>query len=424
MSPAIQCLLVVVLIALFFVTEIIPLAVTAIAGAIACGLLGFIPVKQVFSGLSDGTIVLFAAMFVVGAAMFHTGLAQTIGTYVVKKMGRGEKSLMFSVMLITAILSAFLSNTGTTACLMPVVLGICAVAKVPASRQLMPLAFLASCGGFLTMVGCPPNLIAVSTLKAAGMRPFGFFEFAWSGVPMVILSMLYMLFIGRHLLPKAELSADQEIEQEIEQTTTDVKKQWYSGIILVVVVIALMFDSKWFTLPIAATIGALATVLTGCLTEKQAYHSIDWLTIFLLGFMLPVSVALEKSGAGALIASWVINVVGDGSSVMLLTIVLFFVGCLMTQFMSNTAATALLCPIGLSIAKQIGANPHAILMAIVIGASCAFLTPVATPPNTLILGPGNYKFIDYAKVGWGLVVIGLIVAVVIVPMVWPYFPAS
>ncbi|MBR1661574.1 MAG: anion permease, partial [Acidaminococcaceae bacterium] len=117
MAQSTKCLILLAVIALFFVTEIIPLAVTAMAGAIACGLLGFIPAKQVFSGLSNSTVVLFAGMFVVGAAMFYTGLAQKIGESVVKVTGTGENSLMIGIMLVGAGLSSVLSNTGTAACL-------------------------------------------------------------------------------------------------------------------------------------------------------------------------------------------------------------------------------------------------------------------------------------------------------------------
>ena len=113
MSQAVKCLIMLAVIALLFVTELIPLAVTAMGGAIACGLLGFIPAKQVFSGLSNSTVVLFAGMFVVGASMFYTGLAQKIGASIVKISGTGENSLMFGIMLVGAALSAVLSNTGT-----------------------------------------------------------------------------------------------------------------------------------------------------------------------------------------------------------------------------------------------------------------------------------------------------------------------
>ena len=423
MSPAVKCLCLLAVVALFFVTEIIPLAITATAAAIACGLLGFIPPKQVFSGLSNSTVVLFAGMFVVGASMFYTGLAQAIGGKVVGICGKGENSLMFGLMVVGAALSAVLSNTGTAACLLPVALGICASAGIPASRQLMPLAFACGWGGIITLVGTPPNIIAAGAMGAAGLEPFGFFEFAWIGVPISIAGMLYMMFLGKYLLPNEQLDADQEIEQEVEASSSDPKKMAVSGAILACVVLVMAISPKGVTLEMAAITGALVCVLTGCLTEKQAYASIDWVTIFLFAGMMPVSTAMNKTGAGKLIAETVVNAMGTPSP-MVLTGVLFLLSCVLTQFMSNTASAALLCPIGIAIAKQLGADPKAVLMAIAVAASCAFATPVGTPPNTLVLGPGNYKFMDYVKAGCGLVVVCFVVSLVVIPIVWPFFPGK
>ncbi len=110
------------------------------------------------------------------------------------------------------------------------------------------------------------------------------------------------MFIGKHTLPKKALDADQEIEQEIEAGPSENKtKQMISGAILAVVIVVMALDFKWITLEMAAVIGALVCVLTGCLTEKQAYQSIDWVTIFLFAGMLPVSTAMDKTGAGKLV---------------------------------------------------------------------------------------------------------------------------
>ena len=410
-------------IALFFVTELIPLAVTAMGGAIACGLLGFIPVKQVFSGLSNSTVVLFAGMFVVGASMFYTGLAQKIGGVVVSMVGTGENSLMFGLMTVGTVLSAFLSNTGTAACLLPVALGICASAKIPASRQLMPLAFACGWGGIITMVGTPPNIIANGALQAAGIQDqFGFFEYAWIGIPVSVAGMLYMMFVGKYLLPKQELSADQEIEQEVEANEASSTKQMISAVILIAVVLVMAVGVKGVTLEMAAIIGAIVCVLTGCLTEKQAYASIDWVTIFLFAGMMPVSKAMDVTGAGKMIADWTVGLMGGSPSPLVVTAILFLLSCTLTQFMSNTASAALLCPIGIAISKNLGADPKAVLMAIAVAASCAFASPVGTPPNTLVLGPGGYKFMDYVKAGTGLVCVCFAVSLVVIPMVWPFFP--
>ncbi len=422
MSPAIKCLILLAVVALFFVTELIPLAITAIGGAIACGLLGFIPAKQVFSGLSNSTVVLFGGMFVVGASMFYTGLAQKIGNTVVSLCGTGENSLMFGLMLVGTVLSSCLSNTGTCACLLPVALGICSAAKIPASRQLMPLAFACGWGGIITMVGTPPNIIAVGAMNAAGLESFSFFEFAWIGIPVSLAGMAYMMFVGKYLLPKAELDADQEIEQEIEASSDNKTKQMISGAILTVVILVMAIGVKGISLEMAAVVGALVCVLTGCLTEKQAYASIDWVTIFLFAGMMPVSTAIDKTGAGKLIADWTVGLMGGSPSPLIVTAVLFALSCTLTQFMSNTASAALLCPIGIAIAQNLNASPKAVVMAIAVAASCAFATPVGTPPNTLVLGPGGYKFMDYVKCGCGLVAVSFVVCLVVIPMVWPFFP--
>lgn len=432
MDAAVQTLIVLAVMAVFFITEIIPLAITSLGGAIALALMGIISSKEAFSGLSDSTVVLFAGMFVVGGALFYTGLAQKIGETVVSKAGTSENGLMFAIMAVTAGMSAFLSNTGTAAALLPVVVGICAVAKIPASRQLMPLAFAAGIGGIITMVGTPPNIIVNGALSKAGIEPFGFFEFAWIGIPLTVATIAFMMFIGKHFLPKHQITDVGDVEQEVaaEDISNDPKKQLYSGLILLTVIVLMILGdplkSIGINLPLSlvAVMGALACVLTGCLEEKQAYTSIDWVTIFLFAGMMPVAGAMDKSGAGQLIADSVLGVMGSDPSPYFATAVLFLLSSVMTQFMSNTASCALLAPIGIAIAKGMGADPHAVLMAIGVAASCAFGTPVGTPPNTLVLGPGQYKFMDYVKAGVPLIVVCFIVSILIIPMVWPFFPGK
>lgn len=424
MTPAIKCLILLAIVALLFVTEMIPLAMTAIGASVACCALGLVPENQIFLGLADSTVVLFGGMFVVGAAMFYTGLAQKIGGGIVRMFGKGENSLMFGIMIIAALMSAVLSNTGTTACLIPVVMGICANAKISASRELMPLAFAAGLGGTITLIGTPPNILANVALKAAGMPElqFGFFEYAWIGIPITIAGIVYMMFIGKYLLPKDSGTLNLEIDEEILENETSTQKQIICGIIMVGVIGSMA--TGIVPLEIAAVVGAVIAVLTGCLTEKQAYNSIDWVTIFLFAGMIPVATAMNTSGAGKLIAEATVKMLGGDPSPYMVTAVLFGLAVVLTQFMSNTASKALLCPVGIALSAQMGASPKAVLMAILIASSCAFASPVGTPPNTLVLGPGGYKFMDYLKAGTGLVAVCLIVSIIVIPIVWPFFPVS
>ena len=431
MDPAITTLCVLAVAAFLFVTELIPLAVTAMAACTALGILGVLPAKQVYAGLSNSTVVLFGGMFVIGAAMFKTGLAEAIGLAVVRKAGTKEVPLMGAIMLVTIILSSVSSNTGTVACLMPVVIGIAQAANIPASKELMPLAVAANVGGTITMIGTPPNVIVTGALSAAGLPSFGFFEFALIGVPLSVIVLAYMLTIGRKTIPiksagamdaDAVEAAKKEAGAGDDDAPKSKTKMWISGLILLGVVAAMALNLKTVPLQTAAVTGAILCVITGCLKEKEAYAGIDWVTIFLFAGMLSVATAMDKTGAGKLIADTVVGMMGEHPNPIVLCAVLYLISNVLTQFMSNTASAALLAPIGISIAQSIGADPKPVLMAIGIAASMAFATPMATPPNTLVLGPGGFSFNDYVKVGVPLCVITFIASVIIIPIFWPFFP--
>ena len=431
MDPAITTLCVLAVAAFLFVTELIPLAVTAMAACTALGILGVLPSKQVYAGLSNSTVVLFGGMFVIGAAMFKTGLAEAIGLWVVNKAGTKEVPLMGAIMIVTIALSAVSSNTGTVACLMPVIIGIANAANIPASKELMPLAVAANVGGTITMIGTPPNVIVTGALSAAGLPSFGFFEFALIGVPLSVIVLVYMLTIGRRTIPvknagamdaDAVEAAKKEAGASDDNAPKSKTKMWISGLILLGVVAAMALNLKTVPLQTAAVTGAILCVITGCLKEKEAYAGIDWVTIFLFAGMLSVATAMDKTGAGKLIADTVVGMMGENPNPIVLCAVLYLISNVLTQFMSNTASAALLAPIGISIAQSIGADPKPVLMAIGIAASMAFATPMATPPNTLVLGPGGFSFNDYVKVGVPLCVITFIVSVIIIPIFWPFFP--
>ena len=431
MDPAITTLCVLAVAAFLFVTELIPLAVTAMAACTALGILGVLPAKQVYAGLSNSTVVLFGGMFVIGAAMFKTGLAETIGLAVVRKAGTKEVPLMGAIMLVTIILSSVSSNTGTVACLMPVVIGIAQAANIPASKELMPLAVAANVGGTITMIGTPPNVIVTGALSAAGLPSFGFFEFALIGVPLSVIVLAYMLTIGRKTIPiknagamdeEAVKAAKEEAGASDDAAPKSKTKMWISGLILIGVVVCMALNLKTVPLQTAAVTGAILCVITGCLKEKEAYAGIDWVTIFLFAGMLSVATAMDKTGAGKLIADTVVGMMGEHPNPIILCAVLYLISNVLTQFMSNTASAALLAPIGISIAQSIGADPKPVLMAIGIAASMAYATPMATPPNTLVLGPGGFSFNDYVKVGVPLCIITFIVSVIIIPIFWPFFP--
>ena len=400
-----------------FVWEKIPLAVTSMVVCVALVLTGVLDLKQAFAGFIDINVILFVAMFIVGGALFETGMANKVGG-VITHFAKTEKQLIFTIMVVVGVMSGFLSNTGTAAVLIPVVIGVAAKSGFTRSRLLMPLVFAAALGGNLSLIGAPGNLIAQSALQNIGSG-FGFFEYAKVGLPMLVCGIIYFLTIGYKFLPNNPNSSEVgSIGEQRDYSHVPRWKQILSLVVLIATILGMIFEKQTgISLAVAGCIGALVLVVTGVLSEKQAYKAIDSQTIFIFGGTLALAKALEMTGAGKLVADQVI-----GSSPFMLLVVVFALSVVMTNFMSNTATVALLVPVSLSIAAGMGADPRAVLMATVIGSSCAYATPIGMPANMMVLSAGGYKFVDYAKSGIPLIIVSTIVSLILLPILFPFHP--
>lgn len=422
MSPTTITLIFLAFAVVMFVTEKIPLAVTSMIVCIGLVITGVLNVNDAFSGFINSNVILFVAMFIVGGALFETGMANEIGS-LVAKFAKSERGLIVAIMVIVGVMSGFLSNTGTAAVLIPVVIGIAAKSGYKRSRLLMPLVFAAAMGGNLSLIGAPGNMIAQSALEPLGLS-FGFFEYAVVGLPILIAGILFYATIGFRILPNHDTEEDDSIFDETQDFGSVPKwKKVLSLVILIATLMGMIFEEQiGVKLCITGCVGALLLILTGVISEKDALKSIDLKTIFLFGGTLSLAKALEMTGAGELIADKVIGALGDHPSPVFFTLVVFLLCCVMTNFMSNTATTALMAPICLSIAQGMGADPRAVLMACVIGGSCAYVTPIGMPANTMVVGAGNYKFIDYVKSGLPLIVIATVISMIILPIAFPFYP--
>ncbi|HFS7064294.1 TPA: SLC13 family permease [Klebsiella pneumoniae] len=414
------CLLVFAII--MFVWEKVPLAVTSMVVCVALVLTGVLDLKQAFAGFIDSNVILFVAMFIVGGALFETGMANKVGG-VITHFAKTEKQLIFIIMVVVGVMSGFLSNTGTAAVLIPVVIGVAAKSGFTRSRLLMPLVFAAALGGNLSLIGAPGNLIAQSALQNIGSS-FGFFEYAKVGLPMLVCGILYFLTIGYKFLPNNSNSSEVgSIGEQRDYSHVPRWKQILSLVVLIATILGMIFEKQTgISLTVAGCIGALVLVITGVLTEKQAYKAIDSQTIFIFGGTLALAKALEMTGAGKLVADQVIGLLGNNSSPFMLLVVVFALSVVMTNFMSNTATVALLVPVSLSIAAGMGADPRAVLMATVIGSSCVYATPIGMPANMMVLSAGGYKFVDYAKSGIPLIIVSTIVSLILLPILFPFHP--
>jgi di/tricarboxylate transporter len=436
---------------ILFFTEIIPIAATALLVPVCLSLFGIMDADIAFSYLGNKWCIVFLALFMIGEAVFRTGFSTVIGEFTVKKAGKNPVKLMAFIMVAVGLMSAFLSNTGSTAVFIPIVLGVAASAGISPKKLLMPMAFASSLGGTLTLVGTPPNGVIASLidetnkqiLLTEGMQgqalvQFGFFEYGKVGIILFLVSITYMVIFGHKLLPEEELVDDIAMTDisdssvfldqsvlldgsdglDISDTSNDQlrkDKMWIAILVFVFVIVTMA--TGIIELQTAGVLGAVLCIATGCITMKEAFDSVSWTAIFVFAGLLPLSKAMGQTGATEMIAEWTIGLVSSPIGVLAVT---YFLTALLTNFMSNMVATAMIAPIGLTIAQSLGFSPYPVLMATCMAASACFMTPIATPPNTIVLGPGGYKFRDYLKAGWPLQIISFIICMLVIPILFPF----
>jgi di/tricarboxylate transporter len=598
----------------------------AVSSLLALYLTGVITLDEAFAGFANPTVILIAALFIVGEGLSRTGVTAYVGDRLIGSAKGSPLRLLVLSMVATAVLSGVISNAGTVAALMPaVVVAAWGVRSSPAAF-LIPIAFAANAGGLLTLTGTPPNIVIAEALDAAGFRPFGFFEYSLIGIPLLVVTVAYMALVGRRLLPKrragesppildremVELAEayslegelfrlrvrrasplrgetlrssdlgrrfgvtvlrierhgaangdgagpraasvrqridalapdalpdpDAEIDyndiltvsaspdavrrlelemvlgvlpiEDVGSTLTDllsleigiaeviltprssyIGKRVSDGVIgrtfgvLVLGIrrgdrqleltqplqfgdallvrgtwsaIGVMADERrnfvvvgqpdelasqvatltprsWIAIgalaamvvmmvtgvvpvAIAALLAAGAMLFTGCLTKTQAYRAVSWSTVILIGGMIPMAIALDSTGAAERIADGLVATVGGLGPIPLLAGI-FVVTTAFSQVISNTASAVLMAPIVLSAAAGLDVSPLPLMMGLAVAASAAFVTPIGTAPNLMVMAPGGYRFANYTTVGTPLLALFLVTSLALIPIIWPF----
>ena len=613
-----------VLSAIFFVNGKIRSDLVALCALVALLVCQILTPEEALSGFSNSVVIMMIGLFVVGGAIFQTGLAKMISSKILRLAGKSETRLFLLVILVTSAIGAFVSNTGTVALMLPIVVSLAASADVSPSRFLMPLAFASSMGGMMTLIGTPPNLVINDALISAGYEGLSFFSFLPVGlvcvaVGIIVLMPLSKVFLGGKKRKKTgttgktlqqlvkeyglasnlfrvEVSSDstaighsiidldirrkfglnimeirrgdssryrflKTITQFTSPDTTlengdilyvsgdfdsvrkfageysmdimdehrteeapsigtqgsnsldfyeigiaeiiivptsglvnksikdidlrgkfnvnvlgirrkseyllhdlgDVKvrggdvmlvqgswaniarlnkedadwvvlgqplaeaakvtldyKAPVAGVIMLLMIALMVFDFIPIEPVTAVMIAAILMVLTGCIRNVEAaYKTINWESVVLIGAMMPMSLALEKTGASAWISNTLVQGLGSYGPIALMAGI-YFTTSLMTMFISNTATAVLLAPIAMQSASQMGISAVPLLFAVAVGASMCFASPFSTPPNALVMPAGQYRFMDYIKVGLPLQIIMGIVMVFVLPLLFPF----
>lgn len=422
MEPSTLTIIILILAVISFLLEKIPVNMTVMLTMCALVLTGLVTPQEAVSGFASTTILMLIGVVIVGSALFETGVCDKVAA-VVTRYAKTERQMIMAILILASIMSAGLSNSGTVAVFIPIIMGITASTDFSRSK-LMMAAFLGSmAGGRLTLVGdAAVNVLIGDQIKALG-QPFGFFEISKIGVPLTIIMLIYMYFIGYKFLPdRREFSDEDQIFAQGAKKDVPRWKQIASVAVLLAVFVGMIFEEQT-GIPsyMVAIMGAVADVLLGIFTEKQAYNLVSIKTAILLGGMTPLATALKNTGAAQIMADMLIRLIGGSTNVYYITIVIFILTCVMTQFMSNVVTITLLMPIIIAIAETIGVVPSALLMVLCIASTMSILTPIACPPGNLIYAYGGYRFSDYVKSNIGLTLVFLVACIVMIPLIWPLY---
>jgi di/tricarboxylate transporter len=597
MSPQIVLLLAIVVAAIvLFLSEKLRPDLIAMLVMLSLGITGLLNSRETFSGLSNPSVILIMAVFIMTGGLFRTGVSGIIGKWLIKAAGNSENRLTGLVVLAAASLSLFMNNIASAAVIMPAVMDATRRTKISPSKMLLPMAMATQLSGMATLF-TTSNIVASGVLVSLGLKGFGMFDFLTVGGPAALAGLAYLIVFSRRLLPargptvlQEEAQAHRELAQlyrlderllaaqvrptsplvwhslaqsglreRLSASVVGIQRQhqtlfspaaserlrpsdilllearpvppaamaelglviapledWgerlsaglyelvevlvgprnrylgrtlkeiqfqtkYGMAVLAVlqgdrvyraggadvplrggealllhgsndrlnilrsepdwIVLSVEHDESlrprkmWLALlimlatlvgavigplPVAEVffIGALAMVLTRCLTIDEAYQAIEWRSIFLVGGMLPVGVALAKTGAAQLLGNAIIA--ATGSLGPLATVAgLFLVTMALNQFIpGGSAVPAVLAPIAIAAAEGLGADPRAFALVVAVATGTSLLTPFAHPVNVLVMGPGGYSSRDYLRLGWPVVVITFVVVLVTVHIFW------
>lgn len=414
-------------VAILWLTEAIHITVTALLVPVLAILLGLENTKSALQAFANPTIFLFFGGFAIATALSVQKLDKYIAHKVIA-IARGNFLLaVFFLFLATALLSMGISNTATAAMIIPLAMGLLKNIDYESNKGtyafvILGIAYSASIGGMGTLVGSPPNAIVASQLNIT------FSEWLRYGMPTVLglmplmIGTLYVVF-----RPKLNIKIT-STEGVVDKLNG---KQYLTILIFLITALCWIFSdliNETFTSfigiekikdfdAVVAMIAAVFVCFFGVAEWKQIQENTDWGVLMLFGGGLSLSVILTQSGASKALVDSVQFLIADSNyfviGLMVATFIIF-----LTEFTSNTASAALLVPIFISVAENLGVNPLGLSLIIGIGASCAFMLPVATPPNAIAYGTGKVSQRDMIKAGFVLNILCIIFISVVAYYFW------
>ncbi len=384
---------------------------------------GILPIQDAFSGFINKNVIMFTAMFVIGAGLTKTSILTRVQNLVVSYKDK-PKMLIMIASITAGLLAILTSSTATAAIMLPLLVGIANEINISRSKLLYPAMVVANIATGMTFLGQGASNMAFSDImiKAGGTVPFTIWSFTLARLPFFILAIFYAAVICWRLLPDIpNEDFDDNFAHNTSHTLSGSKEKIAITIVLATIISILFSKQLGIQMYALACFGAMALVIFGILSEKEALASIHMPTIFLFAGVLTLSNAIKITGAGDVVADKMIMMLGNSTNPYLIMAVFFLVPLLLTQVMSNIATIMIFVPLVSAAGAKIGIDPRALVMGVLIAGCTSILTPMAAPAQAIIMGPGGYKLEDYFKAGLPLTIVVSLMAIFFLPVMFPFY---
>lgn len=399
----------------------IPMSVTTIFIILSMAITGILSFEEAFSGFSHSTVMLVAGMMIIGHACFTSGLAQKIGCLLFQFIGADEKKFVTVILLVASSLAIFLNGALVVALLMPIIDSVVSQSKGTITRKqtYFPLGLASTIGNNLTMISATSMITAAGLLASAGYGELNLFAPTVINLPALLLIIVLYLVFGYKLQKKWFDFKEVEFDSVESSQYTELKgltwKMVLTSAVMIGVVIAMIAGVHYGA---TAIMGASLLILTGCISEKDAFKSIHWPTIVIVAGAIGLSKGLDQSGAGVHIANYVIELFGSLSkSPFAICLILCILGSALSNLMSDNATVVILVPIAICLAELLHISPVPFVLATASGIKVAVATPISVAPMTMIQVPG-YRFKDYFRIGGLVNLISIVVTCAIIKVVY------
>lgn len=417
-------LIILILTIIAFMSGKLPYTVISVGIIIALIETKVLTITEAFSGLTNKNVIMFAAMFVIGAGIVKSGLLDGTKNIVMRYEDR-PKIVLLVLMAVAIALSILTSAVGTMAILLPLIISIANNLNISRSKLIYPIAVVANISTACTFLGQGAANMNWSDVMVnmGGPIPFTIWDFTIARIPVIITAVLYGLFFAHRFLPDIPNSSFDSVQvAEKKAQTLDPKKQFAAKVICGLTILGMIVLDYVGLVPmyIVACVGAILLIVFGVLTEAEAIGSIHGPTMFLFIGVLPLSDALKVTGAADVVANIMLKMLGSTTNPYLIMAVFFIIPLILTQVMSNIAAVAVFVPLVSSVAISIGVDPRAGVMAVLIASTTSILTPMAAAAQAMIMAPGGYTMKDYLKCGIPLVIVNSLICIFGLPMLYPF----